>query len=249
MVPRVNCPEKGAHQDITYYAIFGATIIGTNEAIHRILETRAVNINMPETTRKFENTVTPQLALPLKTRLLAFRARHLHDDLPDMLKPAAGRLGDILKPLLQVIRLVRPQCEEEFFALVRELEMDRMVEKAESLEAQILSTLLSLKDAIEHGVVSVKIITDRFNQGRPEKAKITYQRVGRRLTAMGFKKARGNDGGAVILWDDDMIARLSGRYGLEQTSETSERSEYSAHEPGVTDVPDETDVCSTLFRD
>lgn len=246
-VPRVNCPEKGAHQDITYYVIFGPTIIGTNEAIHRILETRAVNINMPETTRKFENTVTPQLALPLKTRLLAFRARHLHGDLPDMLKPAAGRLGDILKPLLQVVRLVRPQVEEDFLFLVHELERDRMVEKAESLEAQVLSVLLSLKEAVVHGVVSVKAITDRFNHDRPEKARLTYQRVGRRLTAMGFKKARGSDGGAVILWDDDMLARLSDRYGLEQTSETSERPEAFGNGPGVTDVSDETDVFSRAF--
>ncbi len=248
-VPRVNCPEKGAHQDITYYVIFGPTIIGTNEAIHRILETRAVNINMPETNRTFENTVTPELALPLKTRLLSFRARHLDSVLPDMPKPAAGRLGDILKPLLQVIRLVKPEVEEDFLSLVHELERDRMVEKAESLEAQVLSTLLSLKDSVVHGVVSVKAITDRFNQGRPEKARLTYQRVGRRLTAMGFKKARGSDGGAVILWDDDMLARLGERYGLEQTSETAERPESFGNGLGVSGVTDETDVFSKAWTE
>lgn len=248
-VPRVLYPEKGAHRDITYYSIFGPTIIGTNEAIHRILETRAININMPETSRKFENSVTPELALPLKCRLLAFRARHLYDTLPDIPKPAAGRLGDILKPLLQIIRFVRPEREVDFMALVSGFEADRLIEKADSLEAQILNTLMSLKDQVAHGVLPVKAITDRFNEGKHEKIKVTYQRVGRRLTAMGFKKARGHDGAAVIIWDDDMLARLMERYGLEQTSEISERPEISANQTGVSDVSEETDIFSDRYKD
>jgi len=248
-VPRVLYPEKGAHRDITYYSIFGPTIIGTNEAIHRILETRAVNINMPETSRKFENSVTPELALPLRCRLLAFRARHLSETLPDIPKPAAGRLGDILKPLLQIIRFVRPEREDDFMALVSGFEADRLIEKAESLEAQILNALMSLKTQVTHGILPVKAITDRFNEDRHEKIKVTYQRIGRRLTAMGFKKARGNDGGAVILWDDDMLARLMESYGLQQTSETSERPEISAKEPEITEVSDETDIFSDTHKD
>ena len=248
-VPRVNYPEKGAHRDITYYSIFGPTIIGTNEAIHRILETRAININMPETSRKFENSVTPELALPLKCRLLAFRARHMNDTLPDMPKPAAGRLGDILKPLLQIIRFVRPEREDDFMALVSGFEADRLIEKAESLEAQILNALISLEAQVAHGVLPVKAITDRFNEGKHEKIKVTYQRVGRRLTAMGFKKARGNDGAAVILWDDDILTRLMERYGLKQISETSEKPETSVNKPDVSDVPDETDIFSDTYKD
>lgn len=248
-VPRVLYPEKGAHRDITYYSIFGPTIIGTNEAIHRILETRAVNINMPETSRTFENSVTPELALPLKCRLLAFRARHLNDMLPDMLKPAAGRLGDILKPLLQIIRFVRPEREDDFMALVSGFETDRLIEKADSLEAQILNALMSLKDQVAHGILPVKAITDRFNEGKHEKIKVTYQRIGRRLTAMGFKKARGDNGAAVVLWDDDMLARLMERYGLKETSEISESPETSTNQAGVTDVSDETDIFSDTHKD
>lgn len=248
-VPRVLYPEKGAHRDITYYSIFGPTIIGTNETIHRILETRAVNINMPETSRKFENSVTPELAVPLKCRLLVFRARHLNDTLPDMPKPAAGRLGDILKPLLQIIRFVRPEREDNFMALVSGFEAERLIEKADSLEAQILNALMSLKDQVAHGILPVKAITDRFNEGKHEKIKVTYQRIGRRLTAMGFKKARGDDGAAVVLWDDDMITRLMERYGLKETSETSERPETSTPKTGVPDVSDETDVFSDTYKD
>lgn len=225
-VPRVMYPEKGAHQDIVYYSIFGPTIIGTNEGVHRILETRAVNINMPETERRFENDVRPELSLPLKERLVAFRARHLGETLSNIQKPASGRLGDILKPIQQIIRLVRPEREPYFLRFIKELEAERLIEKADTIEAQILITLVGLKDQVEKGILAVKEITDSFNEGKPEKLQVTYQRVGRRLKAMGFKKARyGNN--SAILWDEKHLERMVDKYGLRETHEIQEMDKSS----------------------
>ena len=148
-VPRVLYPEKGPHKDIVYYSIFGPTVIGTNEAVHKILETRAVQLAMPDSTMRFENNVTPELALPLKERLILFRANYLDASLPECEKPAAGRLGDILKPIRQIIRLVRPDREAAFLELVKEIETSRLIDKSDSLEGQILNTLSQLKDKVE----------------------------------------------------------------------------------------------------
>jgi len=247
-VPRVLYPDRGAHRDIVYYSIFGPTIVSTNEGVHRILESRAIPINMPETNRKFENDVTPELSLPLKERLVAFRARHLGETLADIPKPAAGRLGDILKPLLQVIRLVKPEREVIFLELVKELEARRMIEKADTLEAQILTVVIQLEDQVEKGILPIKVITDTFNEGKSERAVITYQRVGRRLSAIGFEKARTSDGASAIVWDEKHIARMTESYGLEKTSETPERSETSDRQTDVTDVFGDTDVLRTPFK-
>lgn len=246
-VPRVLFPDRGAHRDIVYYSIFGPTVIGTNEGVHRILETRAVPINMPETSRRFENDVTPEISLPFKERLIAFRAAHLGETFADIPKPAAGRLGDILKPLQQIIRMVKPEREPSFLRLVRELEAEKLIEKADSLEAQILMTLIGLKGQVERGILPVKVITDAFNEGKSEKSQVTYQRVGRRLSAMGFKKARASDGASAIIWDEESIERMKETYGLRKTSETSDRSETQAPFPGDTDVPDDTDVFRNPF--
>ncbi|MEJ5377081.1 MAG: CHC2 zinc finger domain-containing protein [bacterium] len=246
-VPRVLYPERGAHQDIVYYSIFGPTIIGTNEGVHRILETRAVHIHMPETSRRFENDVTPELALPLKERLIAFRAKHLGETLADIPKPAAGRLGDILKPLQQIIRLVKPERELSFLRLIRQIESEKLIEKADSLEAQILAVLIGLQDQVQSGMLPVKRITDTFNEGKPEKSQLTYQRIGRRLSAMGFKKVKASDGASAIVWDDESIERMKETYGLRKTSETSDRSEISAWSPDDTDVSDDTDVFRSPF--
>jgi len=246
-VPRVLFPDRGAHRDIVYYSIFGPTVIGTNEGVHRILETRAVPINMPETSRRFENDVTPELSLPFKERLIAFRAAHLGETFADIPKPAAGRLGDILKPLQQIIRLVKPEREPSFLRLVRELEAEKLIEKADSLEAQILMTLIGLKGQVERGILPVKVITDAFNEGKSEKSQVTYQRVGRRLSAMGFKKARASDGASAIIWDEESIERMKETYGLRKTSETSDRSETSVPNPDDTDVSEDTDVFRSPF--
>ncbi len=221
-VPRVLYPDRGAHRDIVYYSIFGPTIISTNEGVHKILETRAVAINMPETGKRFENDVTPELSLPLKERLIAFRAIHLGESLPDMPKPAPGRLGDILKPLHQIIRMVNPGREPSFLRLVRELQAERMVERADSFEAQILGAVCRCIDDVAASKLSVKEITVAFNEGKSEKDLASSRTIGRRLKAMGFKKGRMGDGSAALIWDDILIDRLRDTYGLNNTSETSE---------------------------
>ena len=213
-VPRVLFPDRGAHQDMVYYSVFGPTVISTNEGVHHILETRAIQINMPETSKRFENDVTPALCLPYKERLVAFRARHLGEELPEIHKPAGGRLGDILKPLHQIILLVRPEREGAFLRLVRQIEEERLTEKADSLEAHILAVVARLGDQVERRLLPVKKITDAFNEGRPEKAQVTYQRIGRRLSAMGFKKDRGGDGAFAIVWDEELLNKLKQKYGL-----------------------------------
>lgn len=243
-IARVLFPDKGAHKDIVYFSIFGPTIIGTNEGVHKILETRAILINMPDTTKRFEEDVTPLRALPLKEKLVAFRARHYKKILPHIPKPTSGRLGDILKPIVQIIRMVRPERESYFMEFVKRLEYERLVEKADSLEAQILAVVSGLKTSVDKGALPVKDITDRFNEDRSDKHKVTYHRIGRRLSAMGFNKVRTNNGASAIVWDEEKIEKLKGSYGLRETSETPDMP-YTSDSFCNTDVSGDTDVLQT----
>ena len=220
-VPRVLYPERGAHKDIVYYTIFGPTIIATNEGVHRILETRALPINMPATRKAFESAVTPELALPLKERLVAFRARYLCEKLPELSKPAHGRLGDILKPLLQIIRLVRPEREESFRKLATRFQDERRTEKSDSLEAQLLAVIRGLANHVENQKLAVKVITDKYNRDRNERSQISYQLAGRRLKALGFRKVRLNDGASAIYWDADKAKHLAQEFGIAKESKTA----------------------------
>lgn len=224
-VPRVLHPERGEHEDMVYFSIFGPTIVATNVNIHRILDTRAVQITMPLTDKMFETDVRPEAALPLKERLVAFRARNMEVPLPNIPKPAKGRLGDILKPLQQVIRLVRPEREDQFLALVKEIQASRLDEKADTLEAHVLQAILSLRDAVSGGILPNKAITDCVNKDKPEREKLSYQKMGHITKAMGFMKGSDSHGNAAIMWDEELIRRLSMEYGLKKTPETPETPE------------------------
>ncbi|MBI4038710.1 toprim domain-containing protein [Candidatus Daviesbacteria bacterium] len=247
-VPRVNYPERGPHQDIVYYKIFGPTIIATNESVHQILETRAIQINMPETSKRFDNSVTPELAIELKERLIVFRARHFEEQFPEIPKPANGRLGDILRPLLQIVQLVKPEREEAFLRLIKELEKERLIEKADSLEAQILLVIIGLKDRVERGMLPVKDITDKLNENKPDDHKFSYHRVGRRLSALGFRKGKTGDGSSAIIWDDDLTERMKAKYGLNESSEIPETPESSDLNTDNTDVSGDTGVSPKINK-
>ena len=91
----------------------------------------------------------------------------------------------------------------------------------ERVMAQILRTIIGLKEEVKRGMLPVKTITDSFNQGKCKESQLTYQRIGRILSAMGFAKGRvGSNSG--ILWDQENIERLEKIYGLHQTQETRE---------------------------
>jgi hypothetical protein len=229
-VPRVLYPEKGPYEDTVYFSIFGPTLIATNESVDPILETRAVTINMPDTHRRFENDVLPEGALELKERLTAFRAWHLGRALPETQKPESGRLGDILKPLLQVIRLVRPDKEATFLELVARLKRERLFEKSSGLDAEILRTIGALNGQVWHGLLAVKAIAENMNRERPDRMKITPQRIGRRLKALGFDTGRTANGSSALQYDVSKIERMRAAYGLEETSETSETSDTAENE-------------------
>ncbi|MEW5949848.1 MAG: hypothetical protein AB1711_10630 [Thermodesulfobacteriota bacterium] len=221
-VPRVLYPEKGAHRDIVYYKIFGATVVATNEPVPTALDSRCIQLNMQPATRNFGNDVTPELALPLRERLVAFRYRHMETVMPDVEKPAQGRLGDILRPLAQVIQLVQPEREVAFMELVRGIEERRGVDRGETPEAKLVRVIVDLEDEVEYGRLSIKRVTDKFNEGTAEKYHSRPETIGRRLTALGFVKLRGGKrGNTVIQYDQVLVKKLSLTY-LEKPSEPSE---------------------------
>jgi len=248
-VPRVIYPDRGALRDTVYYRIFGPTIIGTNEPVHRILGTRAIQINMPETCSQFESDVTPESALELKERLVCFRARHMGQELPEAPKPARGRLGDILKPIFQIVKLVQPERESALSSLVQQLEDDRKLEKSESIEALILGGVLALAHKIENGLLAQKEIVSHINEDRPEKRKFTPQLIGKRLVALGIKKAKLSDGTSAIIWNASQLEQIAEKYGLSNSSVTAVTSVSSVKSTEETDHTEDTEVSSNVYRE
>jgi hypothetical protein len=167
---------------------------------------------MPLTRRIFQNDVKPEYALALKERLVSFRARHLQETLPDIPKPALNRLGDILRPIQKIIRLVKPEIEESFLKFVEKIRQEKQLEKLDSVEAKVYLAVIEIKDRAKNAVLTNKQITEQINLGR--EYPYSDQRIGTVLDALGFKKTKTSIGGSAILLDDDHLNRLRDNYGL-----------------------------------
>jgi hypothetical protein len=213
-VPRVVHPERGPHRHTAFFRVFGPTVIATNHAPDDVLESRGVTIAMPEAAEDFEFPVTAEAALPLKERLVAFRARHVDSELPDAEKPVRGRLGDILRPLAQLCRLVAPQDEPDFVRLAECFEGERAIVRGHSLEATVLVALLALEDEVDKGVIPLRRVAALVNGDRPERERVTGHRLGKTVRALGLRTRRSTSG-FVIEYQGAYVRLVARRHGVE----------------------------------
>jgi hypothetical protein len=195
-VSRVQYPERGAFHDQAHYDIFGSTIIATNEAVNPILESRCLSITMPNRPGEYENG-TPEMGLPLKERLIAWRARMMGQRLIDM-RPVdgiSGRLWDISKPLFQLCELIKPEVKEDMCNVLLGLVDKKAEDKKESIEGQIVAAIKDLAifmDEVEL-VIPVEDIRKVVNFGRKEKYQVSPQKLGKRIYSLSLrtKKMQG----------------------------------------------------------
>lgn len=210
-VPRVNNPDRGAFEHTDYYPVYGPTVIGTNVAPHQLLDSRSIGIAMPEASSEYAQEINGDMAMAVKPNLVAFRAKYMEAGLSDVEKPSRGRLGDIMKPLLQVLRAVAPDEEDGFMDVVRDQEGQRLIERSESLEAEVVRAVAELVGPGDPNWLPVKTITDHLNEGRTERRSLTTQGVGRRLKALGFEKRRVSTG-TEVRRDEILLEGLSQKY-------------------------------------
>ena len=234
-ISRVNRPDKGAFKDTDYYDVFGPTLLGTNEIIHDIADTRAIAIIMRKSDKDFEEEVLPKNALDLKEQLTAFRLVHFKDKLPRVEKIVKGRLGDIIKPLYQIICKICPENKDIFIETIKKIEKTKLTDKSNSMEAEILLAISRCMNEIVRGVVACQLITNKYNDTKEEKEKITSRRIGNKIRSLGFNSTTTYTGALGFFWDLDLFDKLIKEYGVRplaslETSVTSESFEAGVPE-------------------
>ena len=229
-VGRVLYPERGAFQDTVYYDVSGATLFATNKPVNDVLESRTVQVIMPQATRSFEQDVLREDGLPFKERLVAFRARCMDMKLPEVNKPCLGRLGDVLKPINQIVKICCPN-DSWFGPFVAGVERNRKLNRSESEDARIIQAILAARSSLKHGHLLHEEIMANLNKDVSLSERISPQALGKITASMGFKKyASGQKRG--IYWDSDLIRSLCQRYGLEYIEiQTFEEKQEKAKKP------------------
>jgi hypothetical protein len=186
---RVIYPEKGAFEDTVFYDVYGPTIIATNEPLHKILDSRGINIIMPNKPGNYENP-TPDKVKEIKERLTAWRARVQDAPLPSIepIQGIQGRLWDISQPLLQVCKMVYPDGLDRLKEALLEVAGQRIEDKKASIEGQIVSILYEFSpEGIPEWTLKTSEVLKRLNDSRPEGRKLTSQYLGRKLKAVGLQ--------------------------------------------------------------
>jgi hypothetical protein len=131
------------------------------------------------------------------------------------------KVQDVLKAIQLKHKLAPASEAEKIFweeiEAIRNSELERSYPPPEeSLKAQILEIIIGLKGEVKKGALPVKTITDTFNQRRSKESQsqdpefgLTYKRIGRVLSELGFTKVRTGSGAFAIVWDEGVIHRLS----------------------------------------
>jgi len=213
-VARVVAPDKGQFQDSKYYKVWGPTLFATNKEIpaEDPLRSRCIKVVMPEARGIYPNNTSFEDLMDLKAGLLAFRTLHILRTLPDVEKPVAGRLGDLMQPLLAVAALLPKEANDNLRALISELENDRRQSEADSMAGRITQVLFDLQEEFRNGRLAVEKVREKLNEDTPnDRFHLSPQRVGKELAAMSV--VRTKVGGTMhILWDEDVMVQLFDRF-------------------------------------
>ena len=232
-VSRVNRPEKGPFLDTDYFDVFVATTFATNEVINDILETRAIPIIMKNSKRKFPARLTPKLGLPLRERLIAWRATTYYQRLPQKEAIARGRLGDITLPLYELSLVVSPHKTELFKKLVEDIKNSKRKDRSEGENGEVLKAVIAEREMVKNSLIKNTFILNKFNEDKGDREKWTAKRMANRLKTMGFGAATWEDSSAAILWSLDFINNLCDEYGINPIQPSSVSSEA----PKAPEVP------------
>jgi len=214
---RVQYPDQGAFNDTVYYDIYGPTIISSNEPLHKILETRCLPINMPNSPGNYDNP-RPELALELKERLTAWRAKHLFTSFANMepIEGISGRLWDITKPMFLVnsqLPVDSHILEDSILAIAGEKDESRK----DSVEGRLIAIIkeitaeFALDQFVEWSIKTSDIRT-RYNEGKQEDRRVSSQWIGKRLKRMSFHN-RIVRGYSEIKITSDEYAMILKQYG------------------------------------
>ncbi|MCJ7516118.1 MAG: hypothetical protein MUO89_09210 [Dehalococcoidia bacterium] len=144
------------------------------------------------------------------------------------------KVQDALKAIQLKQKLVKTsEAEKTFWQEIDEIrrsELQRsesLESQTENLQAQILKNIMRLQYEVKNGMLPVKTITDALNQEKSEECRLTYQRIGRLLSTMGFQKARAGNNSA-ILWNEEQIDQM-----IETFSTSPHQEEGTLYSPSL----------------
>lgn len=192
-------------------------------------ESRLITIPMEETKRDDISVLLPleyeQEALQIRNKLLMFRFKNYHKKVlvdESIFQGIERRLRQTLYPLLTVIE------DHEFIntlrGFIQEFQQQQQTDRGMSWIADYLVSLIELTKT--EGEITVKALSDQYNQGKEGKEIVSTKRVGH-VVRDEFKLKTGrltsgeHKGQYGIKIDEEKIKALCLRYGVDIPEQSS----------------------------
>jgi hypothetical protein len=230
-VIRVNADLGG----VDCFSVFGFKALASVNVFVPSLESRAIIVNMRRNVRDIPLFLDLEKASDLRLMLLIYRFNILREKesilcdrekVLSYLPTTHGRIAELFYPLIAVSP--SEEIRQKVSEFARSVYSRRLEEERASVEAGMVQVVLSLADKVEGGKLTIKAITEAFNQGKPEKQQWRPESIGRFLKRLGFSKTRiGSKGQTAINYENDLVDYLAKRYGLAPSEKPSEPSEPS----------------------
>jgi len=220
---RINRDHSGVGAIETFDA-YGPTVLMGTEELPDTVNSRSIPFYMEANQREVRRHIDKERACNLRNRLAAFRFRHFNTALiePDRVV-SSGRLDEVLLPLHQIIKLVKPQFEADFIVFAKQLESDRKEEDFESFDAEICRALVAGRSKVVSGKIAVDDVTSEVNSMR--QYPLSQRTVGSALTRLGLKTCRiAGTGKYARLWDENRIIRLASKFDVHYPTGRTKRS-------------------------
>ena len=221
MVSRVTHPDAPPPEQIENFAVYGPTILATNEAIkdESALASRCIRIPMPEAGGEKVPDALGQdarVALAMRAQCVAWAAQAVADGkaLPQGWREFKGRLNDLWMPLLRVLKDVCPEAMPELIKLVRAGAEVQKKEVSGTKEARVAVAMWELHEFVKDRKLANVIVVEHINKTASAGEEITSQQVGYARRSLGLHGTKGGARGtAYIDWPGDAVVKeLHDRY-------------------------------------
>lgn len=242
---------EGDRKRIPYtFDVFSPKILTTRGKFKDLaLESRILSVPMRPTKRKdiptlLDNTFWDS-AKDIRNNLLMYRFNNLFapnfENKEVKLEKVEPRLRQTLLPIFYVIQ--NPEVEDAFVKYALEFQGQIVADRSFEIDSIIAEKLVELLELEEK--VTVKEVTDAYNEGLNDREKITSKRAGKVIRGFGFNTKR-IQGVYNIVSNDQALDYIKERFGL--GIDTPEESPLTPPNP-PTDTASEGDLVDKVDID
>jgi len=214
-VLRVNVENGGCDK----FSCFGFKGLASTNIFVPTIESRSIIVNMRKNVRDVPLFLDKEKAATLRLMLLLYRFNMLEgkeailndvDKVLSYLPIRHGRIAELFYPLIAVSP--SEDIRQKISEFAKEIYGKRLEEERASREAEFVEILLSLADKVENGKLAIQAITEKFNEGKPEKQQWKPESIGRWLKRLGFTSTSISRGYRGIFYDLGLLDYLGKRY-------------------------------------